>query len=137
MTETVIYFFAHNYMNFFELDGFVQKLVVGENDIVRNSKQFLVFKEDSIPSYEVNKMLDAGKIAYPYVPLETDDKFAKEFYLDNKPLGYPFDRPVSDYFYLQPNMYFEDVVVYHEGEDKANYYNIPGYTMHDNVVPKH
>ncbi|GBP02144.1 Arylphorin [Eumeta japonica] len=76
-------------------------------------------------------------IAYPYVPLETDDKFAKEFYLDNKPLGYPFDRPVSDYFYLQPNMYFEDVVVYHEGEDKANYYNIPGYTMHDNVVPKH
>ncbi|GBP02148.1 Arylphorin [Eumeta japonica] len=76
-------------------------------------------------------------IAYPYVPLETDDKFAKEFYLDNKPSGYPFDRPVSDYFYLQPNMYFEDVVVYHEGEDKANYYNIPGYTIHDNVVPKY
>ncbi|XP_053610976.1 arylphorin-like [Plodia interpunctella] len=53
---------------------------------------------------------------YPYQALSKDLEAMKNIILDNKPLGYPFDRPVEyPYLFLQPNMYFEDVNIYHRG----------------------
>jgi Hemocyanin, ig-like domain. len=41
-------------------------------------------------------------------------------YPDDKPLGFPFDRPIySDDFYT-PNSYFKDVIVFHKKEEEVN-----------------
>nr|AJQ31846.1 hexamerin 2 [Xya japonica]AUO15582.1 hexamerin-like protein 2 [Xya japonica] len=34
--------------------------------------------------------------------------------------GYPFDRPIREYEFVTPNMYFKDVVVYHRSQDEIN-----------------
>lgn len=36
--------------------------------------------------------------------------------LDNKAFGFPLDRPVDPQYFKQPNMFFKDVLIYHEGE---------------------
>jgi len=38
-------------------------------------------------------------------------------YLDAYPLGYPFDRPIDEYYFYVPNSYFHDVVIYHDQMD--------------------
>lgn len=35
-------------------------------------------------------------------------------YLDDYPLGYPFDRPINERFFYVPNCWFQDVVIYHK-----------------------
>ncbi|CAG9788678.1 unnamed protein product [Diatraea saccharalis] len=55
------------------------------------------------------------------------------FFLDEKPLGYPLDRPVTQYF-MQPNMYVQDVVVYQQGSEYPNVYNM---MYHSNESTKH
>lgn len=78
-------------------------------------------------------------IAYPYESIPEEYKPFKEYVLDNKPFSYPLDRPVQNsYEFVQPNMYFRDVSIYHEGEMYPYKYNIPtnfGHS-HNNVVPK-
>ncbi|XP_034834337.1 arylphorin subunit beta-like [Maniola hyperantus] len=76
-------------------------------------------------------------MVYPYSPAEKKFDSIKAFVWDNKPLGYPFDRPVHEVYFKQPNMFFEDVQVYHEGEEFSYKYNIPSYTAHYNDVAKH
>ncbi|CAH0720330.1 unnamed protein product, partial [Brenthis ino] len=76
-------------------------------------------------------------IVYPYVPIEKKFESIKTFVSDNKPFGYPFDRPVNEIYFKQPNMFFEDVEVYHEGEEFAYKYNIPNLSIHHNEVVKH
>lgn len=159
----------NNYMNFVQLDYFIHKLTNGKNTITRNSHDFFYYKDDSIPSREVFKMLDTKKVpkgmsenfaslpnrimlpkglhggfpfqffvfVYPYTPLETQFDHFKEYILDNKPFGYPFDRPVYGQYFYQPNMFFQDVKVYHEGEYLAYEFNVPGHEVHHNEVPKH
>ncbi|PSN58157.1 Hexamerin [Blattella germanica] len=39
---------------------------------------------------------------------------------DDKPLGYPFDRPVYSHDFVTPNMYFKDVVIYHKKYEEIN-----------------
>ncbi|XP_073961460.1 arylphorin subunit beta-like [Choristoneura fumiferana] len=66
-------------------------------------------------------------VVYPYTPLpEKWTEFSK-YFVDAKPFGYPFDRPAYEIFFKQPNFYYEDVYIYHEGEQYPNYYNYPGY----------
>uniref|UniRef100_W8BA28 Larval serum protein 1 gamma chain n=1 Tax=Ceratitis capitata TaxID=7213 RepID=W8BA28_CERCA len=36
-----------------------------------------------------------------------------ERHTDNMPFGYPLDRPIDEYEFLVPNMYFKDVMIYH------------------------
>ncbi|RVE54710.1 hypothetical protein evm_000477 [Chilo suppressalis] len=55
------------------------------------------------------------------------------FILDERPLGYPFDRPVPEYF-MQPNMYIQDVTVYQKGSEYPNYTEIEA---HSNDSTKH
>lgn len=157
-----------NWMNFVELDMFKTKLTVGKNNIVRHSDDFLWFKEDSLPTYHLNKVLDSGKVpvdmsenffllperlmlpkgtkggfpfqffvvVYPYVAIEKPVIEFQKFFLDNKPATFPLDRPVSDIFFYQPNMYFKDVTIYHEGEDNVYAFNYHGHYDHKNVVAK-
>lgn len=41
-------------------------------------------------------------------------------YPDDKPLGFPFDRPIyGDDFYTS-NSYFKDVIVFHKKEEEVN-----------------
>ncbi|CAG4951805.1 unnamed protein product [Colias eurytheme] len=158
-----------NWMNFVELDWFVQKLSKGQNKFERKSSDFYYVREDSAPVREVVKMLGEGKVpvdmsvkpgafpkrlvlpkgnkggypfqifvvAYPYQQAAKQVESIKVFANDNKPLGYPLDRPVNEVYFKQPNMFFEDVHVYHEGELYAYEYNVPYYTIHHNEVNKH
>lgn len=52
----------NDWMKFYELDWFTQKLQKGQNKITRNSNDFVMFKEDSVPMTEIFKLLDQGKI---------------------------------------------------------------------------
>jgi len=49
-------------------------------------------------------------VKYPMVGLGVQ-------YLDDYPLGYPFDRPIDEYSFYVPNGYFQDVVIYHKGTE--------------------
>ncbi|CAH2092844.1 unnamed protein product [Euphydryas editha] len=159
---------GENWQNFVELDWFVHKLTKGQNTVERASSEFFYFKEDSVPTHEIFKLLSEGKVpsdmstesgafpkrlllpkgteggfpyqffvmVYPYVPSEKYDAI-KAFEWDSKPFGYPFDRPVYEPYFKQPNMFFKDVEVYHEGEEFTYKYNTPYYTIHNNEVAKH
>nr|4L37_A Chain A, Silkworm storage protein [Bombyx mori] len=149
-----------NWMNFYELDWFVQKVNPGQSQITRSSTDFAFFKEDSLPMAEIYKLLDQGKIptdmfnssdtmpsrlmlpkgtydgfpfqlfvfVYPYEPTPKESEPFKAVVPDNKPFGYPFDRPVLPQYFKQPNMFFKKVLVYHEGELFPYLFNIPHYT---------
>nr|AAG44960.1 hexamerin 2 [Corcyra cephalonica] len=73
-------------------------------------------------------------IVYPYQAPAAEWGEMKEYVIDNKPYGYPFDRPVPvAYHFIQPNMYFKDVYIYQEGEQypwDTSYYS-------QNLVSKH
>nr|QIZ16646.1 arylphorin protein precursor [Antheraea mylitta] len=158
----------NDWMKFFEMDWFTTKITPGQNTIVRNSNEFLIFKEDSLPSTELYKLLEEGKVPYdmsedfgylpkrlmlprgtkggfPFqfvvfvYPFESSTKNLtpyEKFMIDNKPLGYPFDRPADSSCFKQPNIFFTDVLVYHEGEYHTYEYNVPSYFSHTNKVPK-
>nr|QRN45222.1 arylphorin 1 [Tineola bisselliella] len=74
---------------------------------------------------------------YPYTPLEKEYANYQDFLLDNKPFGFPFDRPIDARYFYQPNMYFKDVQVYQVGEYFSYTFNTPQYFYHHNEVPKH
>ncbi|XP_059052700.1 arylphorin-like [Achroia grisella] len=155
-----------NWMNFLELDWFTHKLTSGQNQIVRKSEEFFLFKDDSVSVSQIYQLLQNGKVpyymankflyaprrlmlprgtaggfplqlfvyVYPYQAPVKEWEAMKEFVVDNKPFGYPFDRPVTmPYYFTQPNMYFKDVYIYQEGEI------YPYYTSYwsQNQVPKH
>ncbi|KPI97034.1 Arylphorin subunit alpha [Papilio xuthus] len=148
-----------NWMNFIELDWFVHKLTAGQNKIERSSTDFLFYKEDSVPTAEIWKLLEQSKVpthmsteadfmpsrlmlpkgtkggfpyqlfvvVYPYHGKEQITEPLESFIVDNKPFGYPLDRPVNEPYFIQPNMYFKDVFVYHEDEIYPYQSNYPYY----------
>lgn len=75
-------------------------------------------------------------VVFPTTALPTEYEAFSEHFPDGKPIGYPLDRPVYETYFKQPNIYHEDVFIYHEGEKYANQYNVPGFTS-KNEVPKH
>lgn len=61
-------------------------------------------------------------IVYSYSPMTKSFELYKELDMDNKLLGYPFDRPVTEKSFFssllnQSNIFFKDVNVYHDGEE--------------------
>lgn len=153
-----------NWMNFIQLDMFKQKLTTGKNSIVRNSEDFVFFKDDSVSTEKLYSFLNQGKIpvdqsenlfllprrlmlpkgtkggypfqifvvVYPYSASAVSDKFA-----DGKPLSYPLDRPVDELHFYQPNMFFKDVYIHHEGAESVLMYNSPKYIFpYPKVFPK-
>ncbi|KAA0845181.1 hypothetical protein JYU34_001833 [Plutella xylostella] len=75
-------------------------------------------------------------MVYPYVPAQDAGDY-KNYILDNKPFGYPLDRPVDELYFYQPNMYFQDVFIKHEGEENVHQYMVPKLDHLKNVVAKH
>ncbi|XP_063387647.1 arylphorin subunit alpha-like [Cydia fagiglandana] len=76
-------------------------------------------------------------VVYPYTPLPKEMEELKALFPDMKPMLYPFDRPVYETYFKQPNIYYEDVFIYHEGEENANFYNVKDYyPYYKNQVPK-
>ncbi|CAK1586885.1 unnamed protein product [Parnassius mnemosyne] len=158
-----------NWMNFVELDWFVEKLNVGQNKIERSSSDFLLFNEDTVPMTEVYKLLEQGKVpahmstetgfmssrlmlpkgtkggfpyqffvmVYPYQGTENVTKPSASFRIDNQPFGYPFDRPVNEAYFMQPNMYFKDVFVYHEDDIFPYQYSYPYYVGQETKFMKY
>uniref|UniRef100_A0A2A4J4V2 Arylphorin n=2 Tax=Heliothis virescens TaxID=7102 RepID=A0A2A4J4V2_HELVI len=150
-----------NWMKFYELDWFVQKLAPGENKIERKSSDFTVFKDDSIPINDIYKWLDQSKVpydmsvvpdnmprrlmlpkgshggypfqlfvfVYPYNGVKKGEDVFQNYMSDNKPVGYPFDRPINEAYYRQPNMYFEDVKIYHKDAYLPYEMNVPAYFL--------
>jgi hypothetical protein len=53
-------------------------------------------------------------IVTPYTP-STDD-----YYIDALPLGYPFDREIDETNWYTPNMYYDDVNIFHKKEIEVN-----------------
>jgi hypothetical protein len=100
-----------------------------------------VYKFDNMPN---RLMLPKGTkggfpfqffvVVYKSIELPKEYEVLRSVVLDEKPFGYPFDRPVSEYF-LQPNMYVKEVFVYHKGNECPNTYDI--YDKHTNEVTKH
>lgn len=155
-----------NYMNFYELDWFTYKLKSGENKIQRHSSDFFFFKQDSVSFTDLFRYLKQGKVpldmseipeyfperlmlprgasgGFPYqlfvfvYPYEAPSEDYKRIGLiDRKPFGFPFDRPVYEPYFYQPNAYFEDVYVYFEGERYPYSMNNPFYVHDKNFVPK-
>lgn len=42
-------------------------------------------------------------------------------YVDDKPAGYPFNRPVgNEFLFSVPNSYFKDVIVFHKKQEEVN-----------------
>lgn len=41
-------------------------------------------------------------------------------HLDDRPLGFPFDRPIDDYHFNVPNSHMHDVVIMHKDLDETN-----------------
>jgi hypothetical protein len=41
-------------------------------------------------------------------------------YFDNFAMGYPFDRPIDMLYFMTPNMYFKDVMIYHMDDMELN-----------------
>ncbi|XP_062565818.1 hexamerin-1.1-like [Armigeres subalbatus] len=41
-------------------------------------------------------------------------------YFDKLPFGYPFDRKIDETYFHVPNMFFEDVMIFHEKEEDIN-----------------
>ncbi|XP_063539442.1 arylphorin subunit alpha-like [Cydia strobilella] len=77
-------------------------------------------------------------VVYPYTPLPKEMEQYKTYFPDMKPMSYPFDRPVYETYFKQPNFYYEDVFIYHEGEEFANFYNVEEYyPNYQNHVHKH
>lgn len=73
---------------------------------------------------------------YPYIPLDAQYNEYKEYLLDNRPLGFPFDRPINVNYFMQPNMFFKDVKVFHSGAFYPYQFNTPGHVF-QNEVPMH
>ncbi|KAF2901629.1 hypothetical protein ILUMI_04554 [Ignelater luminosus] len=77
--------------------------------------------------HEVYQKLHAGQDygfwQYPMVGLGVQ-------YLDDYPLGYPFDKPISTYSFYVPNSYFQDVVIYHKHTGDINTSAYHGDTYH-------
>ncbi|XP_075980760.1 larval serum protein 1 gamma [Anticarsia gemmatalis] len=151
-----------DWMKFYKLDWFVQKLNAGENNVVRKSSEFIFFKDDSMPTHELYDWLEQGKVpydmsegadnlprrlmlpkgthggypfqmfvfVYPYNGVnKVEDEF-KNYIQDSKPFGFPFDRPVQETYFHQPNMYFKDVEIFHKGEVFSYELNTPKYYNH-------
>jgi hypothetical protein len=77
-------------------------------------------------------------VVYPHAPLPKEMEQYKAYFPDMKPMSYPFDRPVNEIYFNQPNIYYEDVFIYHEGELYPNTYNVRQYyPFYRNQVPKH
>ncbi|XP_061402771.1 larval serum protein 1 beta chain-like [Musca vetustissima] len=51
-------------------------------------------------------------------------------WLDHKPFAYPFDREIDEYDFYVPNMYFKDVMIYHQ--DNLKMYRQLNYTNFGN-----
>lgn len=150
---------------FYELDWFIHKLTPGENKVERKSSEFIFFKEDSMPTTEIWKWLEEGKVShdmsvvpdnmpkrlmlpkgthggypfqlfvfvYPYNGVTKDKDVFKNFVMDNKEFGYPFDRPVQEAYFKQPNMFYKDVQIFHKGEAFPYQMNTPQYFTHKKV----
>ncbi|XP_061721486.1 arylphorin subunit alpha-like [Cydia pomonella] len=77
-------------------------------------------------------------VIYPHTPLPQEMAEYRTYFPDMKPMSYPFDRPVYETYFRQPNIYNEDVSIYHEGEEYPNFYNVREYyPNYQNQVPKH
>ncbi|CAG9111352.1 unnamed protein product [Plutella xylostella] len=74
-------------------------------------------------------------IVSPHVPTTGAYKNFRGFFWDNKPFGFPFDRPVNELYFWQSNMFMKDVKIYHEGESNVYKFAVPQY--HSNFVTKH
>ncbi|CAH1639111.1 unnamed protein product [Spodoptera littoralis] len=154
-----------DWMKFYELDWFVQKLVPGENKIERKSSEFVLFKDDSVPINEIYEWLEQGKVpydmsvqpdnmprrlmlpkgtrggfpfqlfvfAYPYNSVKKGENVFESYILDNKPFGYPFDRPVREAYFRQPNVFFKDVRVYHKDSYYPYQLNVPSYFLQKKI----
>lgn len=57
-------------------------------------------------------------------PVSTEQVYTSRIWgnykFDEKPLGFPLDKPVYDYNYDGPNMAFKDVLIYHKEEFDMN-----------------
>ncbi|XP_036325815.1 larval serum protein 1 beta chain-like [Rhagoletis pomonella] len=52
-------------------------------------------------------------------------------YVDNRPFGYPLDRPIDEYEFFVPNMYFVDASIYHQNTLKQYYEGYKNYGQFD------
>nr|WGN96261.1 setae polypeptide [Ochrogaster lunifer] len=64
---------------------------------------------------------------YPYNGVNKQENVFSNYLLENKAFGFPFDRPLNEIYFKQPNMFFEEVRIYHEGSPFAWEYNVPAY----------
>nr|AVC68643.1 arylphorin subunit b [Spodoptera exigua] len=64
---------------------------------------------------------------YPYNSVKKGENVFESYILDNKPFGYPFDRPVREAYFRQPNVFFKDVRIYHKDAYYPYELNVPSY----------
>lgn len=112
-------------------------------DALEGKDQFYIDKTESYCGYPERLLLPKGKkggqaftfyvILTPYTQQGEHDFEPYNYkafsycgvgynnkYPDDKPLGFPFDRPISGADFYTPNSYFKDVVIFHKKQEDVN-----------------
>ncbi|XP_069705748.1 hexamerin-like [Periplaneta americana] len=112
-------------------------------DAYQGRDQFYIDRSQRYCGYPERLLLPRGKkggqaytfyvIVTPYVQQDAHDFEPYNYksfsycgvgpnrkYPDDKPLGYPFDRPIYGKDFYTPNMYFKDVVIFHKKQEEVN-----------------
>ncbi|XP_004522412.1 larval serum protein 1 beta chain-like [Ceratitis capitata] len=58
-----------------------------------------------------------------------------ERHIDNRPFGYPLDRPINENQFLTPNMYFKDISIYHYNTLKPHSGIFKNFSEFDYTLP--
>ncbi|RZC33552.1 Hemocyanin C domain containing protein [Asbolus verrucosus] len=133
---------SQNRLNYVQFDHFTYQLKSGENVIERNSHQNYFYQDDRTSYRQLyQQVLSAASgngefsvhqyeayYGFPrrlLLPRGTYGGYEYQFYviyIDNYPLGYPFDRPIhyDQVFHNIPNFYAYSAKVYHRHADDIN-----------------
>lgn len=120
-------FYVKDRTTFFELYKQVMLAVEGK-------EKFQLHKTEAHTGFPARLMLPKGKkggmpfqvyfIVSPYhAPTNQPHEHYVEGgygYVDSLPYGYPFDRPIQEFNWFTPNMYYSDVNIYHKKEAEIN-----------------
>lgn len=103
---------------------------------LEGKEEFILDGEESFYGFPNRFTLPIGRkegftyqfyvIVSPYKPYKTDNKeyypvsTGYHQYIDAYPLGYPFDRHISEHDFYVANSLFKDVKVYYEDENEIN-----------------
>jgi hypothetical protein len=90
-----------------------------------NEAKFTVDMTETYPRFPMRLMLPKGKrggMLYQFFFMVVPHTETTEHhrYITKMPIGYPFDRPIDEKYWMTPNMFYYDVNIFHKTEVEIN-----------------